>query len=139
MNEQQQTRTSNSQSLDGTYNVALGLPAGAAAPWVGVLRLQYSQHAAQEARSDRYGKLELFPEVEFEAGDVVEVLVEQGRAVKAVVRFPMEDGRDLVFVLNRPEAGQAVVRTVWANQGSDKHRSLNRAAYRLPQKNFAVS
>lgn len=117
---------------DGLYHRNLGLPAGAASLWDGVLDLQYSAHAQAESRGDRYGKLPLFPSVEFEAGDVVEVQVEAGRPVKAVLRVPLDDSRDLVYVLSRPVSGRSFVRTVWCNRANDNHRTLDSSKYVKP-------
>jgi hypothetical protein len=117
---------------DGLYHRNLGLPAGAASLWDGVLDLQYSAHAQQESRQDRNGALPLFPNVEFQASDVVEVQVERGEAVKAVLRVPMDDSRDLVYVLSRPAAGRAFVRTVWCNRANDNHRTLDSSKYVKP-------
>lgn len=114
---------------NGLYHREIGLPPGAANLWAGVLSLEYSQHAQRAAREDRYGRLELYPEIEFEPSDVVEIELQEGEAVKAVLRIPLEDGRDMVFAILRPEAGRARVKTVWCNLGSDAHKTLDRSKY----------
>jgi hypothetical protein len=127
-------------NVDGTYHRDLGLPKGAAERWAGHLSLRYGSHAQLAAESDRYGKLPLPEVLDFEPGDVVEVTVEGGKAVKAVLRFPLDDAPyDLVLVAERPEAGTAFVKTVWANLASDKHNTRNRAAYRRVHAPFAVN
>ena len=118
--------------LDGKYHKQLGLPKGSAELWAGRLQLRYGNHAQSEADVDRYGRAELFGEAEFEAADVVEVEVAQGQPVKAVLRFPYDDDKDLVMVLQRPERSVSFVRTVWFNLVSDKHRSLDHSKYRKP-------
>lgn len=114
---------------DGLYHRDLGLPAGCAPLWAGMLDLSYGHHAQSESSLDRYGKLPLFPAVEFEAGDVVEVQIANGEPVKAVLRVPLDDSKDLVYVLLRPVAGRAFVKTVWFNEARDSHRTLDRSKY----------
>jgi hypothetical protein len=114
---------------DGLYHRDIGLPAGMAALWQGMLDLSYGHHAQSESSLDRYGKLPTFPAVEFEAGDVVEIEVRAGEAVKAVLRVPLDDSRDLVYVLLRPVAGRSFVKTVWFNEARDSHRTLDRSKY----------
>lgn len=80
----------------------------------------------------KHGRAELFGSADFEASDVVEISVEQGRAVKAVVRFPYSDSMDLCMVLNRPVAGKAFVRTVWFNEVNDKHNTLRLGRFARP-------
>lgn len=115
--------------LDGKYHKQLGLPKGSAELWAGVLDLRYGHHAQSEADVDRYGRAELFSSAEFKASDVVEIEVEGGSPVKAVLRFPYDDTLDLVMVLQRPERGVSFVRTVWFNKASDNHKSLDRSKY----------
>ena len=116
---------------DGLYHKNLGLPRGAAVLWAGCLKLQYSRHAQNESNRDRYGAVPLYPEVEFESADVVEIEIRQGQPVKAVLRFPLDDSKlDIVYVLTCPEHGQAFVRTVWFNQAQDTHRTLDASKYR---------
>lgn len=117
---------------DGLYNKALGLPAGAALLWAGRLELQYANHAQAERNAENYGSAELFSSADFESKDVVEVQVQNGQPVKAVVRFPYSDNLDLCMVINTPASGRAFVRTVWFNAVDDKHHTLNRSLYNRP-------
>jgi hypothetical protein len=124
----------NNTQFDGLYNrAAFGLPSGAAGNWVGCFDVRYSRHSVDEAHGDRYGVIQLPSSIVIEEENVVEVLVEGGRAVKAIVRLRLDASRDLVLVLNRPEwPGIVFARTVWANRRDDQHRTLNRAIYRRP-------
>lgn len=119
--------------LDGLYHRFLGLPPEAAKLWVGQLNLYYSAHAQKAATEDRYGKVPLFSSVLFEEGDVIEVEVKDGRVIKAVLRVPYDDHRDLVFAILRPDGVAAYVKTVWFNLASDAHKTLRRELYRRPQ------
>jgi hypothetical protein len=49
--------------------------------------------------------------------------------VKAVLRIPVDDRLDVVYVLLRPEAGRALVKTMWGNLGSDAHSTLDKSKY----------
>lgn len=114
---------------NGRYHKLLGLPAGAAQLWAGQLNLRWGYHAQKEADIDRYGKAEQFGSAEFQASDVVEVTMENGKPVWGVARFPYSDDLDLVMVLGVPVNGEAFVKTVWFNKASDSHRTLDRSKY----------
>jgi hypothetical protein len=89
--------------------------------------LRYSAHALQEARSDRYGGITLPTEFHCANAKLIEseVLLAQNRVVKQVWRQRLDNTRDLVLVIG--EGG--LVRTVWINLLTDKHRSLDRLKY----------
>jgi hypothetical protein len=112
------------------------MPAHLPALWCGgrPLQMVYSQHAIRAATSDRYGHIPLYREYQIEPGDVVEVTVENGVPVKAVVRVPLSQMLDVVLVLNRPERfdDKTFVRTVWLNLSEDNHTSLRRDKYVRP-------
>lgn len=114
---------------DGVYHRSLGLPAGFADIWAGDFDMEYSQHARQESDRDRYGKIPLYPAVLFEVGDVVEIEVRNNLPVKAVLRVPLNDRDDLVFVLSVPVEKKVFVRTVWRNRASDGHKTLDVSKY----------
>lgn len=89
--------------------------------------LRYSAHALREAHSDRYGGITL-PEEFCTAGAKLiesEVLLGANKVVKQVWRQPLDAHRDLVLVIGE----HGLVRTVWINLHSDKHRSLDRTKY----------
>lgn len=114
---------------NGTYHRQLG-PLPGKGMWHGILRLVYSEHAIRAASEDRHGSLPLFSSVEFDAAlDVVEVTMENGLPVKAVLRIPLDDKLDLVYVILRPEGGVALVKTIWGNLASDGHRILDKSKY----------
>ena len=114
---------------DGTYHKKFGFPTDALIHWVGRFDLAYSEHALRAAKTDRYGEVPLYDWAEFEAIDVVEVTVENGAAVKAVLRAPL-DYRDIVFVLAKiPGSKSLLVKTVWFNLHTDQHKTLNERAY----------
>lgn len=120
---------------DGLYHKEIGLPAGAVNPWCDLdLELVYSEHAKKAADDDRYGSVPRLDIAGFAPHEVVEVQVENGQPVKAVLRIPCDNrpGLDMVLVILRPEAGKALVKTVWFNIRSDKHFTLRRQIYSRP-------
>lgn len=119
---------------DGLYNrAAYGLPAGAAERFAGGrVPLVYAAHAYEESKADRYGVAALPDAIEIAHEDVVEVQVDGGQPVKAVVRFPYDDVLDLVLVLKVDQSIGFFVKTVWFNRADDKHRTLRLAPYSHP-------
>lgn len=119
---------------DGLYHVKLGLPSGAVGAFLGVFSIQLSDHARRACQNDRYGVIDLVSGDNFEVcvADVVEIEIQAGAPVKAVVRAPYDDKRDIVLTLNPPQNGQSFVRTVWFNLKSDAHRTLDRSKYIKP-------
>ncbi len=96
-----------------------------------VLSLTYSRHALEEANSDRFGTAVLPETLDTSKAEVIEVeLNPAGFPCKAVYRVSMDVERDLVIVVSYPNKGcEAVVRTVWINLKSDKHKTLNKIQY----------
>jgi hypothetical protein len=91
--------------------------------------LQYRKHAFNEANNDRYGAIQL--PTEFHAANAklieAEVLVDHdgSHVVKQLWRQSLDARRDLVLAIQ--EGG--MVKTVWVNLKSDKHRTLDTSKY----------
>lgn len=92
----------------------------------GIQRLNYSHHARNAAMNDRYGVIPLTDRIDFGMMEVVEV-EHDGRLQKVVLR---ENGQEKnrVFVV-MPKPGGWLVKTVWFNLASDRHRTLRRELY----------
>lgn len=105
----------------------INLPAG----FDPVMTLRYSNHAQQEAQKDIYGDIKLPPRVDVRRGQTIEIAVSGTLVTKMVIRFPYDDTRDITMVI-QPEDG--FVRTVWLNDKTDQHTSLNRAKYADPKR-----
>lgn len=122
---------------NGTYHRDLpgGVPPEAIQAFLGTrIALDYSRHAMQAAVQDRYTNPKspwVAPRhVLLSAGDIVEAQVEDGVAVKAVVRVALDLDRDIVLVLNQPDRMlRAFVRTLWINLVNDKHSTLDSSKY----------
>ena len=89
--------------------------------------LQYGPHALKEARSDRYGKIDLPEEFTTAGAKLIEaeVLSSTNTVVKQVWRRRLDERRDLVLVI----ASNGFVRTVWVNLRNDKHGTLDKTKY----------
>ena len=117
-------------TLTKTYHVDIGLPEGVQQPSE-AHPLVYSQHAKHEAgREAARGHVIELPH-QLPAYRLVEVQILGHVAVKWVVRVRVNDTQDLVLVLQNNEA-HYLVRTVWVNEASDNHKTLDRSKYALP-------
>lgn len=96
-------------------------------PSKGSLGLTYGHHALKAAQSDRYGVIRLPGSVEFAGMQVVEAEFYRDCLQKLVVRVRYCERFDLVLVLG----GTGFVRTVWLNERSDKHSTLDRSKYQV--------
>lgn len=119
-------------SHERLYHKDIGFPENVSMPrgFTPVIRLRYGGHAREEAMLDKYGNIKLPEVVDVRKGEVVEVGVTNNVVSKMVVRFHYDNTRDIVLVIN-PSDG--FVRTVWANNKDDKHKTLNRAKYADPK------
>lgn len=122
---------------NGLYHRDLpgGIPLAAVVAFLGpdVLHLNYSRHARMAALADRYtrrGAWQAPHEVEVCYPAIVEAQIEDGVAVKIVVRLEMDAFRDLVLVLSQPDdARRSFVRTLWLNDAGDNHNTLDASKY----------
>lgn len=100
----------------------------------GSVRLAYGSHALSAAQEDRYGDLTAYLPKEYtpDLAHVVELELE-GRAIEKVVfRLPeVAPGLDLcLVVIPGRTKGTWFVKTVWANETNDAHRTLrNRSQF----------
>ena len=93
---------------------------------------KYSQHALRAAQDDRYGEAKSLPKsIDMSRADLVEIEVENNKVVKAVVRTDYDNRLDLVIVF-MPETHNNFVKTVWFNEKTDQHRTLQRWKYDIP-------
>ena len=120
-------------SAERLYHEDIGFPTNASLPpgFSPVIRLRYGGHARQEAMIDRYGDLKLPDVIDIRKGDLFEVGVTGNTVTKMAVRMPYDDRIDLIIVF-KPRDG--FVKTVWANEKNDKHRTLNRSRYIDPKR-----
>lgn len=93
---------------------------------------KYSHHALRAAEDDRYGEAKVLPKsIDMSQVDLVEIEVENDKVVKAVVRTDYDSKLDLVIVF-MPQTHDNFVKTVWFNEKTDQHRTLQRWKYDIP-------
>lgn len=111
------------------FHVDLGFPRNVIWP-EGTYDLHYGNHARQAARADRYGDVtDLLPdELNTRQAKVVEAEIVGRRVIKIVYRIRLDSTRDLCLVVNSHQ-NPFFVRTVWVNESTDRHRSLDKTRY----------
>lgn len=115
------------------YHKDIGFPDDISLPrgFSPVMDLRYSRHAQDEAQKDIYGNITLPPRMDVRKGQTIEIAVSNKVVTKMVIRFPHDDTRDITMVI-QPQDG--FVRTVWFNEKTDQHTSLNKAKYADPKR-----
>ena len=91
----------------------------------GIFKLCYTDHAKRAAASDRYGQTPLPDKINTFYAKVIEVETDTvGRVNKVVYRVPVSFTMDLCLAVI-PQRNSFVVKTVWQNESSDAHKTLN--------------
>jgi hypothetical protein len=101
----------------------------------GRVKLDYSDHALEEAEFDRAGNLlGYLPDVfDFDAHRPIEVTTDQTLAYdRGLFRMSATPTHDLCLVVCRPDGTRSRVASVWANSVRDTHRSLRTDRYVQP-------
>lgn len=88
--------------------------------------LNYTLHAREAAKSDRYGPINLPTVFDTRNATLIEVGVENGSVVKAMYRQHYDNRHDLCLVINL-KANKVV--TVWLNEKNDNHKTLDASKY----------
>lgn len=119
---------------DGLYHTEIRLPEIPAGWFLGhPLRLVYSRHAQEAFVQDRYLNSTMRPPltINFTRNNVVEVEVLSGKVHKLVVRIPFSVRYDLVLAVVQDDysADTLRVKTVWLNDRTDIHSTLDRSKY----------
>ena len=109
------------------YHSEIGLPAGFTAPTARVA-LRWTRHADQARTTDRYGEIRRFKTATLGRLSVVEVGMENDRVVKILFRGRYNDTHDVCMVLI-PTNSAWVVKTVWLNDNTDAHVTLDHSRY----------
>jgi hypothetical protein len=97
-----------------------------------IFKLVYSQHAQQACRNDRYGFIIPPVQIQLDASLVFEMELDPNGLIKKLVMRKMYDNRfDISFAFIPEENGIGFVKTIWKNDRTDRHFTLNRAVYSL--------
>lgn len=110
------------------YHAQTGFPVSTRFP-KGIFPLRYSQHALREARADRYGNVEakLPYYLNVDKAELVEAKIDSV-INKMVYRVKLDAERDLCLVVV-PDRAVWTVKTIWINESSDCHSTLNISKY----------
>ncbi len=121
------------QSEELLYHKDIGFPDDINLPrgFSPVMSLRYSRHAQEEAQKDVHGQIQLPPRMDVRDGQTIEIAVLNKTVTKMVIRFDYDKTRDITMVI-QPQDG--FVRTVWFNEKTDQHHSLNKAKYADPKR-----
>ena len=119
------------------FHKSLGLPASIQLPR-GRKKMVLTNHAKEAARDDRYGNiaplLALYSSFDPATADLVEIETSDRIHVeKAVYRVPLAPNSPYDVVLAAvPYGDKYVIKTLWINERSDRHRTLNTRKYSKP-------
>jgi hypothetical protein len=116
---------------DGLYHCEVGIPAEVAWPEVGHV-LSISKHAFWAACKDCVERLLPWS---LPAYMLIELEVVSGVVTKWVVRCELLPDRDLVMAITN----DYIVKTVWVNRKSDRHSTLQRERYTVPQRELETA
>jgi hypothetical protein len=126
--------------LHKRYSSVIGLPTGLITPRPGTW-LDYSPHSLKSHSKDGVRR-EMLPDRLPPSFRVVEVSTFAGKAMHWVVRFPqvaningkaVSTGKDIVLALGFRGAESLTVRTVYLNDRTDTHHTLNKEKYDRPE------
>lgn len=92
----------------------------------GVWAVTYSNHAIQAASDDRYGRIPLAPTIDLSSLELFEIETKDNKIVKIVGRARLDATRDICYAIL---VANKLVKTVWVNLRSDKHRTLRKEQY----------
>jgi hypothetical protein len=89
--------------------------------------LRYTKHALTQANNDRYGKIKLKLTFDTRRATPIEVEIDStGRISKIVYRVDYSDSHDAIYVI---VPYNSAVKTVWLNEKSDTHPTLDASRY----------
>lgn len=96
-----------------------------------IIPLTFSKHAQDSCLNDRYGQIHPPKEICFDKDSVFEIEITDKLITKIVIRVA-HDYTDLIIVMI-PEftkiSKQFFVKTLWRNQKTDNHATLNAGRY----------
>lgn len=94
------------------------------------VNLIWTKHAINARWDDRYGHIPQFESIPLHNFKVIEVTLDNNDdIVKYVVRGHFSKDIDIVFVLIPTDTDTWVCKTVWANERSDTHKTLDKSRY----------
>lgn len=93
-------------------------------------RLKLSGHAIRSCLNDRYGRITAPRVVDnIRLDEIIEAEVEHGKTVKILVRRKHCERFDMLIALMPFGDGTGLARTMWLNDRTDRHGTLQRHRY----------
>lgn len=114
--------------MNGLFHAEVWMPESLIAQACKAVRLFFTRHAQHACRTDRYGYIIPPTQIAPQRAQVVEVEAANGKVNKVVARLPYNQQFDIVVVY-MPEQETGIVKTLWLNEKSDRHSTLNRSKY----------
>lgn len=112
------------------YHKEVFWPLGKLTRWQGkTLRLSFSRHAIKECLKDRYGTIIPPANITFDEQKAFEIELANNLINKVAIRVPYNQTHDISFVLILDGEDSAFVKTLWLNDKTDKHGTLNASLY----------
>lgn len=94
------------------------------------LNLKFSRHALEACLSDRYGTIVPPKQIVFKESDAFEMELTNNVLInKIVIRFKLNDKFDISMVLILDGEDTAFVKTLWYNERTDAHDTLDKSKY----------
>jgi len=121
------TRTKTPQTTETLYHSRIGLPDWFVAPTERV-PLKWTYHAEIQRQEDRYGIIRRFKTATLGRLEVIEIGVRDNKVSKILFRGTFNERYDVCMVLI-PGKNEWTVKTVWLNDKTDTHDTLNPARY----------
>lgn len=95
-------------------------------------RLSFSSHAKAECRKDRYGLIIPPREITVTKDNLIEVEITNNVLVgKILIRTKFNDTHDISIAFI-PDYDTGFVKTLWLNETTDIHRTLDKSKYNRP-------
>lgn len=100
-----------------------------------VIDLEWSRHAREEASEDRYGAIDILKKLDTTQFEPIEIEMRDSlkHTVKILLRSKYEvEGNNIVIAVMPESEKTWFVKTVWYNQVSDEHETLDESVYNVP-------
>ena len=92
----------------------------------GIIKLQYTHHAINASKNDRYGEIPVFKGLNLDNAKVIEIETENDKIEKVLYRCSWTDEKDVCIAVL---IATGTVKTVWVNLKSDIHKTLDKSKY----------
>lgn len=110
------------------YHKELGFPKVVSTVIGKTFTTQFSSHAKQSCRNDRYGFIIPPTSISVSMDNIIEIEVEGNTVTKVLIRQKYDSVKDICIAFI-PQSRVAFVKTLWLNMTTDKHYTLDETKY----------